>query len=926
MIPVLFPADAQSFDEGGLSLSDAVSCVVNQDVYGRSELTLQYPLIGAHFSELAADRILVVKPDPYTRTQPFRITRASRPINGVVSFFARHLVYDMMGIPVAGFTANGSDDALRKLKSFALTSVPFTFTSYYHSGRPLAFDSPRSLREMLVSDDHSFLRTYGGVLEFDRRTVTHRASAGADRGVVITYGRDLIDLQQEENIADTWNGAIGFWDGVVETVAYPGTEDEEVIQNTGVVFGSKRMAAGSWPVEKVRLLDLTNTFGSPLTAAPTQAEIDEVVDLWISEHNLGVPEVSIRLKYADVGQDVRLRDTVRVDFALLGVQTSATVTAMTYDALQEIVTNIQIGTPREDLPDSILDASRLNYGTINSERIGKGSIGGRHIAAASISEAALQAYAVTKSRLAALAVSGDKIENGAVSAQKLDDDLQELLAYAEDYHDATGEGTLNYPAYFTAGVIAAISSFYGSTYYVAVDPNHDGTINAHTHTIVDNNDGTLTVGPPDFLGGSHPFDMSATAFFRNALAAIGVATVTELAYTTASDKSVTIQDANIRYIDGYLKGRALVTLDNGKTARVYIEMDATKAASGICPAMGIKSMLYTQTSGANAYSQITVTFDDDTTATYSLPLVYNSYAAENETLYNYARYIGGRSPAITNRSVTPTIYDEGHPYELPVEVTFSTNGNAQSFEATVNVRDVYESGREAGGGGGICPMMEISSVAEHSYSSTADFSLIFDNAYLRYDSANDLLKGRILVTMEDGNTQSVFVQMDAQRKALTPPAYAVTNGNVQEDQNNPYSSSDPYVFNVVATFSVDGNSKSYSSWVNVYDVYQAGYTAGSSDDTTVYNIGYETDEYGNTDYQHIWIRLTNGNLTGNHDISDAYLAGYSAGETAGYSDGRASVASVTNAGYERAEGGAIDYSHIWVRLENGVLIGNIPVS
>lgn len=303
--------------------------------------------------------------------------------------------------------------------------------------------------------------------------------------------------------------------------------------------------------------------------------------------------------------------------------------------------------------------------------------------------------------------------------------------------------------------------------------------------------------------------------------------------------SATGQEIPDTWDDRAAKGAIYLRAGNA-TQDVYydatIEVDTDSAiyqagydagGGGICPVMGIESMLYASITGANAYSQITVTFTDDSTGTYSLPLVYNQYASENETLYNYARYIGGRSPAITNRRVSPTIYDTENPYVLPVEVEFNTNGNAQSFETTVDVYAVYEEGRRAGGGG-ISPAMEISSVDEHSYSSTADFTLTFDNSYLRYDSANDLLQGRILATMADGNTQTVFVRMDAQRKSLTPPSYTVTNGNVEEDQNNPYDPTNPYVFNVVATFSVDGNNRSYTSFVNVFDVYQAGVAEGES--------------------------------------------------------------------------------------------------
>lgn len=414
MIPILFDAAATNFDAAGLPLPDAVSCIVKQDSAAHSELVLQYPIAGEHFGLLKKDAIVLVKPDPYTRPQPFRIYKASMPINGLVSFSARHLCYDTLGIPVAPFKAATAAQAASSLISNALITCQFSLATTMTKAADMDVEAPTSLREALVSSSGSFLKTYGGALSFDRWTITHSESPGADRGVVISYGVDLVDFQQEENIADTYNGVLPYWKGTRTTTNLDGEITE---QEQEVVLGAVTMAPGTWPVEKVKPVDFTEYLGDGDPPEPFDLTI--LGTTWITEHGVGVPAVSIRLKYADLGQDVRLFDTVTVDFSLLGVQTKAKVTAVTFDALNEIYTDVQVGDPRPELADSLMDASRLKQGTLPSARIGAGSIGGSQLATASVSESALAAYSVTMNRLANLSISNKKVKDEAINDRTL---------------------------------------------------------------------------------------------------------------------------------------------------------------------------------------------------------------------------------------------------------------------------------------------------------------------------------------------------------------------------------------------------------------------------------------------------------------------------------------------------------------------------
>ena len=84
-------------------LSDAISCVITEELNGEFELEMEYPITGIHYSELIMRRLICAKPNPTDNPQLFRIYDISKPINGVVTINAHHISYDMTGYAVSPF-------------------------------------------------------------------------------------------------------------------------------------------------------------------------------------------------------------------------------------------------------------------------------------------------------------------------------------------------------------------------------------------------------------------------------------------------------------------------------------------------------------------------------------------------------------------------------------------------------------------------------------------------------------------------------------------------------------------------------------------------------------------------------------------------------------------------------------------------------
>lgn len=192
MIPRLYDASATSFDDLGIgALSDAISCVVEEERNGLYELTMEYPIGGAHYDDIVLDAIITAVPSDGADTQPFRIYAITKPISGIVTINAHHISYQLSNIPVMPFSASSVADAFTKLATYAAEDCPFEFWTDKTTTASFSVDYPESIRAKLGGQSGSILDAYGGEYEFDGYTVKLHASRGSDRGVTLRYGKHL---------------------------------------------------------------------------------------------------------------------------------------------------------------------------------------------------------------------------------------------------------------------------------------------------------------------------------------------------------------------------------------------------------------------------------------------------------------------------------------------------------------------------------------------------------------------------------------------------------------------------------------------------------------------------------------------------------------------------------------------------------------
>ncbi len=360
--PRLYPPTATAWDTNGLgALSDCISCVVEETLNGPFELEMQYRLNGLHYADITLRSLILAMPNPTAMPQPFRVYKISRPINGVVTINAQHLSYDLSGIVIEPFNAPSLASALEGMKTNAVTENPFEYETDKTVISDFVVSYPSSARSLVAGQRGSLLDTYGGELEFDRYQVKLWAHRGKDNGVTIRYGKNMTDVNQEEDGSGVYTGVYPYW-----------YSEEEGSADLG---SSYVPVEGEFDFTRILLLDLTEEFETK----PTAEELTQKAQEYISNHDPGVPTISTTVSWyqsKDFVENVNLGDAVGVYFSRLGISAKAKIVKTRYNALQNRYESVDIGSVRSSIAGTIVSmdqgvSSVTQYTVTETRRITK---------------------------------------------------------------------------------------------------------------------------------------------------------------------------------------------------------------------------------------------------------------------------------------------------------------------------------------------------------------------------------------------------------------------------------------------------------------------------------------------------------------------------------------------------------------------------
>lgn len=352
MIPILYPENETDFVSNGIGgLSCATSCTVTEERNGSYELTMVYPVAGWHFKEIRYKRYIMAVPADGEKPQPFEIYSISKPISGKVTIKARHISYQLSYIvTLPGEKEKTAETALQSLGDLATTDCPFDFSSDIIAKGTFQNSTPQSIRALLGGQTGSILDVFGGEYLFDGYKVKLLKNRGSTIPVSLEYGKNIIDLQQEENIASTYTAVIAFW------------KNQTTTGEVKTVYGDliKSANADNFPYVRTMALDVSTEYKTP----PTKEQLTKRAETYVRANKIGVPKVSVKVSFVALWQTeeyknieplqrIHLCDTIKVVFRDLGIDSHAKVTKTTYNVLKDRYDSIEIGDSRTNLIDTI---------------------------------------------------------------------------------------------------------------------------------------------------------------------------------------------------------------------------------------------------------------------------------------------------------------------------------------------------------------------------------------------------------------------------------------------------------------------------------------------------------------------------------------------------------------------------------------------
>ena len=373
MIPILYEKTETAFTTNGIGrLSDALSCIVTEERNGAYELAMEYVEGGMHAEDLDIDRIIFAKPSQLSTPQPFRIYQITKPLNQRFKVLARHISYDLAYVNVipcgpyttaaqalAGMATNSTG-----MGSFVIGAVTVSTTA------SMSISEPASFRNWIGGREGSLLDVFGGELEWDKFTVKLHANRGTNRGLTLRYGKNISDISKMNTNDYTVTGITPYYKDAAEKVL---TLPEKSVFKTGASYSTPT---------RITTLDCQSMIDEQAIrdANPTETEAQiearlinamrTVAQAYADANLSGVPDASIEVSFVNLGDteeykdiaalftQAALCDTVTVEYARLGISTTAKIVKTEYNVLLERFEKLTVGKTRATIGSKLLGISQ----------------------------------------------------------------------------------------------------------------------------------------------------------------------------------------------------------------------------------------------------------------------------------------------------------------------------------------------------------------------------------------------------------------------------------------------------------------------------------------------------------------------------------------------------------------------------------------
>ena len=356
--PILYKANETNFEHLGVSvLSDASKCHVSREKNGIYILEFDYPINGKDVEKIKEGMYIKSDAGYRTKNQRFIVSKITKTQNEF-KIYCQHIsqVKTTMNairpdITVTSVSAMGAlrawrDNLLDSLEEFFVQSDISTLNS-----TTWKVENIENARDALGGKAGSILDVWGGEYEFDNLNITLHRSMGIDNPTIIAYGKNLLDLEQEQSILETYTSVFPF-------KKY--TDDnnrEQLITLPEILLDSTHL--NKFTHRRILKVDFSSDEN-----LKTVEQLRSKAKSYIKSNNVGVPKTNLKINYQDLSkvegvfdnpalEQIDLCDRLKVYYSELGIlNENAKVVKVIWDVILEENHEIEVGDSRSSFTDS----------------------------------------------------------------------------------------------------------------------------------------------------------------------------------------------------------------------------------------------------------------------------------------------------------------------------------------------------------------------------------------------------------------------------------------------------------------------------------------------------------------------------------------------------------------------------------------------
>ena len=388
---IIYEANETDFFSNGLgTLPDATSALVTEERNGEFVLDVIYPQQGLRSELLTKNRIIKADAGHELKDQRFVIKKVTPTMDSdgyiYLTVHAEHVSYITADLGVTpNLTLSGNaTQALEQWQANLVgghpdITVDSDIISEYETN--LDITKATNARQVLGGVEGSILDTWGGEYKFDNLHISLRGQRGTTANTLISYGRNLLTFEQEDDITDTYTSIYPY-----ANVGLADGNSNKLITVDGYFVDSQYV--DRYPNRKLLPVDFSSEFtdykigskpsesdtGIYTTEAEIKKKLTELAKQYIENNRIGIPKVSTKITFADLSktseyaplEQVNLCDIIPIRFEKLGIDTTIKVTRVVWNVLLDEYDSIELGDLRTTLGESISALESKTTGLANA--------------------------------------------------------------------------------------------------------------------------------------------------------------------------------------------------------------------------------------------------------------------------------------------------------------------------------------------------------------------------------------------------------------------------------------------------------------------------------------------------------------------------------------------------------------------------------